>query len=489
MFTAAPELEWITARDGSRTARDRATGALLGECSVPRRAAEMMLRKLSVKGRVACLLLPTHAHQVAVCLERTDPTTGVIAIVDSRETRDTFRTCCDFAAQDRRLFFAWDADSLRAVFEAHPGLPVPQQFIRLPVSDKPACDAAIVWTQQVFSDVTTAQARRVELARSQPTPMTSGALVVVSRTFRLWDDAGDRLARSVDADVIDTDDVTQCATAYVTDRAASAGLILTANLGRSDQPSLASARTHWISWITGRHVPAFVPTSPGDGIVLADDSLVQAALDAGWPRERVRVGRDASLVHRGGSSLVIAMDLPSLAPPPEVVDYSSRRVVWDAIAKDLLDQPHRLAGDVEGYLERSRRHFGVPADDFPQATFVTRLIGPAYAAGIARWLVRENVPVAIHGRGWEGFEGVASHFRGGVESREALDELLAGSAGLVDVFVAASHPSRVVGIPRLTTLGRTPQRILQDARAMLQGAAAPVSTSQTIAEAVASLRG
>jgi hypothetical protein len=487
MSAAAPQLEWLTARDGSRTARDRATGALLGDCSVPRRAAEMMLRKLAVKGRVVCLLLPTHPHQIAVCLEKTDPTIGLIAIVHSRDTLATMQACCDDSSHTQRLFVAWDAASLRAIFDAHPGLPVPQQFIRLPVSDKPACDAAIVWTQQVFSEVTTIQNQRLERARSRSDSTGSTPLVVVSRTFQLWDDAGDRLARSLAADVLDTDDATQCATAHVADRASCASAIITADAGRADQPVLAGVGVPWISWITGARVPAFVRSSPRDGIVVADESLAQAAYNAGWPRDRVRVGRDAPVVHRGGESLVIAIDLPSLEAPAEIVEYSSWRVVWDAIAKELIDHPHRLAGDIDGYLERSRRHFGVPPDDFPRGVFVRQLVGPTYAIGIARWLVREGVPVSIHGRGWERVEGVVSHARGPVDSHESLEAILERSAGIVDVHVDAAHPSRRAGIPMLTTLGRTPQRVLQDARAMPKAASTPVHATQTLAAAIGSL--
>ena len=471
MSATAADIVWTTARDGSRTAR--VGGKWAGGCSVPRRAAELMLRNLTVKGQVACLLIPTHAQQVAVCLARIDPATALMVLVDSQASLDLIRACHDFTGFENRLFFATDEASLRLIFTRHPGLPIPQQFIRTPVTPSEPADAAIVWAQRVFSDVLADHAKRASVARSGWAPTSDRLCVVVSRRFRLWNDAGDQLARALDADVIDTDLATQTSVALIAEHAQSAAAVVMADVGRADRPELLSPRQPWITWITQPRLPAFLPGSPRDGLIVIDESLTDLALKHGWPFDRVRVGAfppvARTAIAKPNQPLALIADLPDLAPPAEVQEFSSWRVVWDAIRKDLPDNPHRLAGDIDGYLDKSRRHFGVPADNFPQQTFIDRLIAPAYLIGIARWLVRESIPLTIYGHGWESVEAVRSSHQGAIDSREQLNAALDSASGLIDASIAACHPARSIGVPRVATFGRTPQRIAHEAKAMITG--------------------
>ncbi len=472
-MSAAAEIEWTTARDGSRTAR--VDGRWLAGCSVPRRAAEMMLRQLVVKGQVACLLLPTHAHQIAVCMETIDPATALIVLVDDQASLDLIHACHDFSAYDGRVFFAIDEASLRAIFRAHPGLPIPQQFIRTPVTPSDAADRAIIWAQRVFSDVLADHTQRAALARANWRPEDVESLcVIASRRFRLWNDAGDQLARAFcAADTINADLPTQISIAFIAERAQRAAAVVTADVGRADRPELISPRQPWISWITHPRVPAFVGTSPQDGLIVVDPSFAELAAQQGWPRGRVRVGGYPPISRLEPSSspaaatLALIADLPDLTPPPDIQEYSSWRVVWDAIRKDLPDNPHRLAGDIDGYLDKARRHFGVPAEHFPQQTFVDRLVAPAYLIGIARWLVRESIPLAIHGHGWEMVDSVRPHVRGPITSRDQLDQALTNAAAIIDGTVGGFHPVRSIPLPRVSTFGRTPQRVVHDAKALL----------------------
>ncbi len=475
MASDVDQLQWTIARDGSRTAR--VDGAWLGGCSVPKRSAELMLRNLTVTGRSVCLLLPTHPQQIAACIERIDPTIALIVLLADASEQSLIEPCLGQLAQP--LLVAWDRDSLAKIFIDHPGLPIPRQFVRLPVTAPALSDQTIAWAQQVFGEVAQQQSTRIASARSRwgsnPDAQT---LVCVSRSFKLWDDSGDVLAQAIDADVIDVDDPERSAPAYLSEQAAQASAIVAANTGRADQPEFVHANLPWISWLTTSHVPAYVATSPQDGLIVADRALVDLARQRGWPADRVVLGGAESRVVGTGSTLALIADVPDLSPPKQIEDFSSWRLVWEAIGKDLLENPHRLAGDVEGYLEKSRRHFGVPAGDFPQQAFIDQLIAPAYLRGIGRWLIKEKLPVTIHGDGWS-IAGVEP-----IRSRVAFDDILLNSAGLIDAFVAPVHPSRQIGLRTVKTLGKTPHRIAQDIRNTLAGANQADGSMPTTREAI-----
>ncbi len=448
------------------------------------------MRQLVVNGRVACLLLPTHAHQVAVCLERTDPTIALIVIMADQTMVDWFQRCVDFTTYAGRLFFAINDGELRVLFTNNPGLPIPQQFVRLPVTDPALSEQVIVWAQKVFSDVATLQSQRAATAKQAWSLQSRKPLVVTSTRFALWDDAGDQLADALDADVIDTADATQSATAYIAEKAQHAPAVITANVGRADHPDLICTAQPWISWITTGRVPKFITSSPRDGLVLIDEKLVPIAINLGWPRERLRIGYVVRAVQPASDrkTLAIITDLPDLSAPKDIEEFSSWRVVWDAIRKDLPENPHRLAGDIEGYLEKSRKFFGVPATDFPREIFVERLIAPAYLLGVAKWLVNEKLPVEIHGSGWDKVESVRHQYRGTIETREKLVAVLSRSAGVIDAFIATVHLLRHCGVTTIATLGRTPQRIAQDIRNLLNGSTTtPCLHATTLAAAIGEL--
>lgn len=468
-------ITFLRARDGSRTAK--LAGKWLGGCSVPRRAAELMLRKLSVRGNVACLLLPTHAQQIVAALERMPHNAGLIVLATDAGFEPLARQCADLDPFLRvgRLFFAHDDASLRDVFDQHPGLPIPQQFIRLPVTRADLVDERIKAAQAIFSEVVQRQsAVRAAIAweRNSDRPC-----LLVSRRFRLWNDAGATLARCVDGDLIDLDDPRQTAPSYVATQASRCAALVTADHARADQPDLLPAEQPWIAWITQPRVPRFVASSPRDGLLIADESLHAPARQAGWPDDRLAIAAPPRLhpIDPPARSLTLLADLPDLTPPPEVQEYSSWRVVWEAIRRELSENPHRVAGDLEGYLEKSRRHFGIPADNFPHQLFIDRLIAPAYTLGIARWLRKQGLPVTVHGIGWDDPLATSA-----VNDRADFERVVHGSAGLVDPFLGTVHPVRSIGLPLLTTFGRTPQRILQDAHALLAGRISPAPALPTL---------
>src|SRR5580658_1154376 len=124
---------WIYARDGYLTARSDA-GWLSG-CSVPLRTARQLLQKLDLIGTLGCFLNPNHAAQIRAALEKIQPIQALVVVIPDPASLRLLLHCDDFSPEigAGRLFFVaspdWP-DQLGALFEKHPGLPLPQQFLR-----------------------------------------------------------------------------------------------------------------------------------------------------------------------------------------------------------------------------------------------------------------------------------------------------------------------------------------------------------------------
>ncbi len=513
-----PALDFMYGRDGSLTAKR--DGAWLGGCSVPRRAAELMLRSLVVRGNLACLAMPTHAHQVAVCVERIDRGTGLVVLLDDQQRRAEFLACADFAdAIDAgRAFFVVGMDELRELFARFPGLPVPQQFVRVSAASGEACDAIMRAAQGLFSEIAREQQDRLaRVHRAAHASQRSQTLAVLAPLqFRLWNDAGFALASLIPGTVINPEDPRESAVAHVAEVAAARRALVSVDVARADRPELAQAGQPWIAWITQARVPAFVTTSPQDGLVLCDDSLRPTALRAGWPAKRIAIAPapsgEANLVlmresigARDGASTIqlppnqrprerdriaLILDLPDLAPPDAVKDFSSWRLVWEAIEQELTENPTKLGSEAAKYLDRVLTRQGIADKNLPRPLFIERLIVPAFAIGVARLLVRENVPVALHGSGWDRVAGLTEFARGPVVTRDAFNDALSDAAAVVDVFVTHPvHPVHTCGRTVIRTGGATALRIVQDARFALTASPPAAPPAGTLASAIDTLLG
>ncbi len=463
------DLIWTTARDGSRTAR--VGGRWLAGCSVPKRSSELMLRKLQVKGNVVCLLLPTHAQQIEVLLDRLDPLHAAIVIAEDQSQIELFNACSDFSKQiHQRLFFATDAQSLVDIFKNCPGLPIPQQFIRLPITPIEKTEPIIKWAQQAFAEVTKTQTQIGQTAKENWSRQQSQPCVLARTRFSLWNDSGYVLSQIMGCDCIDLSYAKQTATGYITQIASKASALVTADFARADQKELLHPDQPWITWITQNRVPVYLATSPQDAILLADASLKLKALSKGWPAERIGIAEYPVIpMESTGEGFALIADIPSLNPPEIVKDYSSWRLVWEAMQKDLIENPQRLAGDIDGYLEKARKYFSVPVTNFPDEIFIRDLIAPAYLIGIARWLVREGISISIYGKGFEDYADLQSSYRGTIASRDQLRQAIAQTCGMINPFIDAVHPICAIGKPQVVTFGRTPQRILQDIQTIRAG--------------------
>ena len=86
---------------------------------------------------------------------------------------------------------------------------------------------------------------------------------------------------------------------------------------------------------------------------------------------------------------------------------------------------------VSGSLAEAGRHW---RRDGYSATFVHRLILPAYQQALARWLIDGGIAVRLFGRGWDELEEFASHHAGEIPDRAALCRAVEASTALVHVW-------------------------------------------------------
>lgn len=479
-----PTMHFCTARDGSPTAmRD---GRWHAGCSVPRRAAEVMLRKETWPGRSLCLLTPTHGQQVAAVLDKLGPTKALVVIFASPDALADALACGDFAAAARagRLHVACDEPSLRRVFAAHPGLPVPRQMVRLPDADPAAVAAAIAWTQPTLASVTADHAARIRVTATADISMAAEGppVVLVGRHFGPWADSGNTLARvwagdgadpnsidaaSIDVDVVDTDRPHHAADAALAERTAAARFVVTADRPR---PAWATHAAPWVAWLTRPDIPSFNPAFPRDALLLADDEWLALARTAGWPSSRLAVARwpADTIVVTSGAPLALIAHRADLDPPADIAELSARQVVWEAIREELTTNPFALGEDPARYVDRAPARLNLPpAVDFPTQRFVDGIVGPAFTLGVANWLAKQHIPFTLHGRDWAKEPTLATHDRGPFADRAAFRAAVAASGGVVDPFATcAGHAIRSLGVPVLKTFGRTSQRVLQDVTAI-----------------------
>ena len=477
---ATPTLDVCTARDGSPTARRN--GDWLAGCSVPRRAAEVMVRNSSWTGPTVCLLLPSHGQQIEAVLAKLGPPHGLLVRAGSRDQLADLLACCDVAdaATAGRLFVSWDDASLRQVFAEHPGLAVPQQMVRLPDADAAAIAAVTAETRTTLADSAQRVTQRAAAARVSVGQPSDRWCVLATQSFELWNDAGHALARALDVPCLDPQTPTTASAAHLAEAVAESAAVIAADSGRADNPTIARPDRPWVTWITRPCVPAYLAACPQDAVLLADPAFAPLARDAGWPEDRVAFAAwpAAALPTTPSAPLALLADLADTAPPPSVADASSRQVVWEAIVDELTRDPFALGSDPARYVARAPARLKLAlTDDFPTRLFLDRCVAPALLLGTVRWLARQGVAFTIHGSGWAGHADLTPLVHDPVRERAAFRTVVAGAGALLDPFATATgHPVRSLGVPLVRTFGRTPQAVLQDCTAARGGR--PLSTPE-----------
>lgn len=508
-------LTWTAGRDGALTAQDSA-GSWVTGCSLPRRAAEAMLATMQAKRGTACFLAPSHAAQIRVALNRLDATQALLAIIPDAISAAFVMSGDDFTEDIRagRLWLAVGAEwstAAEAILSRNEGLPLPSSFIRLPVLSDDSAEPLMRTAREIFTSETTRRAARLDRLREQSRDRRGQSsnpriLLVAPTRFRLWDDAGWLMWRTLTQSpcdevrfvAMDPDDPRQASPLALAMAASDCDAVLTANAYRSEMPGIVSSCLPWLTWATTPRIAPPAADAPGDRLLLAEESLHDAALAAGWSVDRICLAtwpdRASPGIAHGTEQmtkapLVLISDTVAIDEPPTPFELSSHHVLWTLIRDEIRRDPFCIGHNLAAYLGERMARLGLDETTVNLGLFIDQLIAPGFLQGVARILLDNNVPLGIYGSGWDTLPTFRSAWGGEVSTRERFEELIANAgallhpspligahlshaygqpvlhglqpsaAGLVAAARAILSPRRAVTLPSLTPLG--PERIAQ----------------------------
>jgi len=496
-----PDIEWLYGRDGSLTAR--VGEQWLSGCSVPMLAGQEMARTVSASGAVLCLLDPPHGHMLKATMDRLTALQSVVVIKPCPKDFALFLATRDFSDLIRahRLYFVGGAfwgTMLTALLDALPGLPLPSQFVRLSATSDRSVQHLIETARPIIAAAQSARARLSHECCRSPRPLHKRVAVVTQSHFRLWEDAGSVAAMTLgqsaqfSTHLLDQDHPhSGCPTALAR-LAATSDALVTANFGRGDLPGIVSNDRAWITWITHPRIPAYDASCPRDALVLADQSWQRDALSVGWPASRVRVGAWPSstlpLTPARQPCLSLICDVVSLDIPDDKLPYSSHAVLWEHLARDLVDNPFALLAGPGPYLTARMADLQIAENGFDRRLFFERLLWPGYAQGIARCVIRAGLPIRLYGRGWSDLNEFAQHASEPVASRQHLERIAHQHAAIVHCWPGTcAHPADALGTP--TVRARSTAELIGLGRKAIDGKLPiPASTTPTFSsELIASL--
>jgi hypothetical protein len=476
--------EWVFARDGYLTAR--IDGGWWTHCSVPMRTARELLKKLELIGSLGCMLNPSHAAQIRACFEKLQPAQAILAVIPEFENLKLLLHCDDFSAElgAARLFFAAGADwpsELAAIFEKFPGLALPQQFIRTALLDDDEMARLSSDAQTVISRETALRSEKLsEILARAPSPSANGRILVLAGSkLNLADLSNLALRRALLEDIpgqftpLDPDHPLTASSLALADAAVDADALVAADFFRADLPGVVSPRTAWITWVTnGRIVPPDAQC-PADALVLADDQWRPAAVNAGWPADRIQIAGWPEIVPPppAGSPPVLGLlaDIRTIEIPQRVKDFSSQLLLWEFIEDELSRDPLSLGDDPERYLQSRRARLNIREEGFDRPMFFENLIVPAYKTGLSRFLSQNGIPLALFGRGWEEIPELKSHACGPIESGADLAKAISCCQAVLQPFPGQCGAAGGLPVPVIQTTGLTPSRLLGQIRQALSG--------------------
>lgn len=490
-----PMVSWVYGRDGSLTAMDDA-GRWWTGCSLPRRAAEEMLKSLEPSGTVGCFLSPTHARQLRAAFDRLRRDQAIIAVIPEELTLRVALHCGDFSTEirARRLVFAcgrsWDQE-LAAIFRDHPGLPVPSQFIRTALLNDESLEPLIAAAQKVIAAETNRRAEMIGAIRERAKSRSSSSsfesshptgqiCVIAPSLVRLWNVGGVALGETLRNDgetifaQLDPDQPGSASPLALAAAAEESDAVVAADVSRSSLPNVVSLEVPWITWITAGHIPEPEPAAIADALLLADPSWMTAALRAGWRRDRIALAGWPTLAATESDGnpaekvLAFLCDTAPLEPTEKVKDFSSHGLLWEAIFEELTSNPFAVGSNPNDYLSRRMRKLEIPDEGFDRALFIEKLILPAYQQGIVRLLIGAGIPVRIHGRGWREMPEFADFSAGTIDSLQDLRRAAASATALL-------HPSPLPHAHPVEALGRAVVRSTTNAAALVRAAKAALA--------------
>lgn len=477
-------LTWVFARDGFLTGQD-ATGQWWTWCSLPLRAAEAMLRNMRPRGTTVCFLLPGHAAQLRVALDRLTPRQALIALAADEHGLAVALHCCDFSAEIRagRLLFAWGQDwpqRMLEVFADHPGLPVPQQFIKTPLINDEQITNLTTVAQQVFAEQGRRAGERLQQLHKTWAPaarQSNRVCVIAPSVFELWKDAGavlaDRLAADPSGDWVcyDPDQPASASGVGLAMAAADCRAVLTVNLSRAQIGAALPPGMPIVTWMTDPPVPAFEAQHPGDGLLLADSGWRGEARAAGWPAKRVAVAEWPAPTELppapAKACLAVIADTHDVSEPPQPFELSSHQLLWDLIRGELARNPFVLGTSIAQYLGSRMKRLEIALETLDQHLFVDRLVVPAWQQGLVRILLGAGLPLVLHGRGWDTVDGLQAIAAGPIESRAGVLRASGGATALLHLWPTRHrHPIEALGRPVVRVAG-TAEAWVREARAAL----------------------
>jgi hypothetical protein len=483
--------EWLFARDGSLTLQPT-PGEWLGGCSIPYRACAVMLKTLDPRGTIQCFLAAAHAAEVKAALERLTAQQAVLVLQPQAGLIRTILACEDFTAAlaDHRLFFvtgdAWQ-DDLRRLFADRPGLPAPQQFIKLPTLAAELADPLIAGASAVFTAVNADRAERIRVLRDAPrTSRTTDTIAVIAGSkFGLWDDSGATLASALlPSDAInlrrlDCDSPLLAGPLATAEHCSKASVLVTADVARCDFPDVLSRDLPWVTWVTRGRIPSPAAAGPRDALLVADPAWCDLAIASGWNAERVDVAgfpmMTPSLHDRAFDGWTVLADTTPMQQPKALKEFSSHQLLWESIHHQLIRDPFAL-DDIASFLHRHCRQQNVDEATLDRRMFIESLLVPAYQQGLVRALIQARVSVRLFGGGWEQIDDFRLHAAGPIRDRSALADALASSRRLIHVWPStAIHPIFATGLPVLRRRVSPLDAFVRDAKSGQISAASPVS--------------
>ena len=501
------QVEWVFARDGALSARQ--SDQWLAGCSLPARAAQQMLSRLSLDGVVACMLAPAHAQQIHAALDRLAAAQAIIAVIPEIDDLRMALACGDFAddIQRHRLWLvaggAWETQ-LESLLAEQPGLPTPTQFIRPTTVGEDVAQRIIGAAERIFSQATAQRACQSadwvarQTTRKTPAirdakPSASRLLVVAPSHFRLWNNSGSSLAAILagrfaghDAVRLDVDDPAQASGLMLAKSAADCDALVTANLPRASFGAVVAAAMPIITWQTTPAIPAYSGDYPGDALLVADAAWLPVARAAGWPASRLAVAAWPTSPHAPVpiGALALIADTSGLQTPKSKLRLSSHHLLWEFIRDELLDNPFALGTNLDGYLAERRRKLGISPEGFDAAMFAGQLILPAYQQGLARRILAAGLPLRLWGNGWNELPELSSAWAGPAASAEQFAAAVAASSALVHPL--PQHYAHEVDSLNRSVLrpdGRNWTPWISRTRQILAAPSCPAADSQPLAEA------
>lgn len=510
------DMEWLFGRDGSLTARDP-LGKWWSGCSLPRRAAQAVLKPMDASGRVACFLSPVHAAQVRVALRTLGSHQALIALGTDEIALRVMLHCEDFseAIAGHRLWLAWGRNwtqELDRLFDEYPGLAVPAQFIRATGADTSSADNLIPIAQPIFHTVSDRRADSIRLLREgwHPSADVRKVCVIAPSHFRLWDDSGTALAHALrDAEGLeifkfDSDDPQSASSLALAAAASECDAIVAPGITRADLPDVIAREMPWVTWVVTPRIPQFAAAGPADALLLADSNWRKSALAAGWPAHRVEIGgwptinespSDESTQPGPQQHVALIADTRPIEIPKVVEDYSSHRLLWEFLQAELGNDPLRVNSGIDAYINDGMRHLQIAEQGFERRIFVALLIVPAYQQGLARTMIAAGLPLRLWGTGWERIEEFKAFAGGPVGSRAALVRIAREAAAMIHPLPGGcAHSMDSLGRPVLRPQ-ESQKKFIALCRKALQGeklsdvSISDVITGARIAELIRRTRG